>query len=134
MVPAWAKDYIGLPFSINGRTREGVDCWGLVLLVYSEVFDLHPNDPGTPNTTCPSKTAPIFNAYKKVEWEGCEKPEPGNVILFRVLNHPSHVGIVLDGQLMLHITSESRSCITSYAGPQWSNRVIGYYKYKGLPK
>lgn len=40
MFPAWASDYIGLPFADHGRTREGADCWGLVRLVYAEVFNL----------------------------------------------------------------------------------------------
>ena len=33
---AWAKDYLGIPFVVHGRSRAGCDCWGLVCLVYEE--------------------------------------------------------------------------------------------------
>ena len=35
-LPAWVADYVGLPWEPYGRTRAGVDCWGLVRLVYEE--------------------------------------------------------------------------------------------------
>ena len=37
----WAARYIGIPFRDRGRTREqGLDCWGLVRLVYEETFNV----------------------------------------------------------------------------------------------
>ena len=30
----WVQDYVGLPYEMCGRSFEGVDCWGLVVMVY----------------------------------------------------------------------------------------------------
>jgi len=36
VIPAWAGEYVGIPFADRGRTRVGCDCWGLVRLVLAE--------------------------------------------------------------------------------------------------
>lgn len=36
---SWLNDYIGIPYQFGGRTREGLDCYGLVKLIYSEQYD-----------------------------------------------------------------------------------------------
>jgi cell wall-associated NlpC family hydrolase len=36
--PAWTAAYVGLPWKEMGRTRAGLDCWGLFRLVMAEQF------------------------------------------------------------------------------------------------
>lgn len=36
--PAWVRDYVGIEFRERGRDRAGLDCWGLIRLVYGERY------------------------------------------------------------------------------------------------
>jgi len=36
----WYNKYIGIPYQEKGRSETGVDCWGLVKLVYEKDFNI----------------------------------------------------------------------------------------------
>ena len=40
MIPGVYAPYMRLPWAPDGRTRSGVDCWGLIVLVYRELYGL----------------------------------------------------------------------------------------------
>ena len=40
MSAAWARRYVGTPHRWHGRDRDGLDCYGLVMLVYEEQYGI----------------------------------------------------------------------------------------------
>jgi cell wall-associated NlpC family hydrolase len=137
--PAWVADYIGLPFADNGRTRDGVDCFGLLRLVLSERFGIHlPAFAGAVVST--EDAAEIARIIRGEMQPWAEIPKgharAGDVVLMRLRNQPCHVGLVVSpvrsGAWMLHAEVGTDSCLDSYDGARWRGRVIGIFRYKGV--
>jgi cell wall-associated NlpC family hydrolase len=134
MLPAWAAQYIGIPFLARGRDRNGCDCWGLARMVWAEQYGLLvPEYLGYENTNDGSEIAPYIAAHVG-EWEeiDLEKERPGDGVLMRIKNAAMHVGVVVDRGWMLHSFTGVNSCCERYGSPQWKKRVVGFYRNKAL--
>jgi cell wall-associated NlpC family hydrolase len=139
MIPAWVARYVGLPFKSLGRERDGVDCWGLVHLVYREQL----------GREVPSYSADYADAFDLEEVAALVRGEMisrwrevprgaeriGDVILLRLRGQPSHTGIVVDteaaGRWFLHARERVHSCLERYDTMRWEKRVLGFYRYAG---
>ena len=125
----WWNKYIGLPYQDKGRDANGIDCWGLVRLVYKEEF----------NVELPSFTDEYVSetrdsiqeliSIQKESWEKTDTPEAGDVIVFRILGLDSHVGIYIGNNKFLHALENHSSVIESLDSVHWKNRVSGIFKY-----
>ena len=52
--------------------------------------------------------------------------QPGDLILFRMLGHPIHVGICVNTKKFLHTQQGLKSTIADY--DKWRSRVEGFYR------
>lgn len=127
--------YVGLPFVERGRDREGVDCWGLLRLVYAECFGI---------------VLPSFSeAYATVEdgealagliggnlspWREIQPPTVrlGDGVLMMLGGLPRHIGIYAGRGLVLHIERSSGSILEPVASPKLRRRICGYFRHKGI--
>ena len=135
MLPAWASGYIGLPYSVGGRTREGVDCWGLYQMIFNEQS----------GRTIPSYDGPVWGAEGTTGRDigkactafaerfvpvlpGQEQVFDG--IIIRLSGHPMHVGMVVDDGQMIHSIRGADSCVERYRpSMMWENRIVGFYRH-----
>ena len=107
-VSAW----LGVPFAWDGRSRDGVDCWGLLMLFHAEVFrlalpDWRRGDHGR------AWIAATIAEQAKSHWRGLERPHDGAIVMALAGASPSlpgdpraaprHVGIYWRGGV-LHAT------------------------------
>lgn len=126
----WYNKYIDIPYKDGGRDASGLDCWGLVRLVYKDQFDTE-----LPSFTAEYSTAKdherlseIF-AREKENWETLSTPEVGSVILFRMLGTETHVGVYIGENKFLHIREGVNSVVESVDSRLWKQRLVGYFKY-----
>jgi cell wall-associated NlpC family hydrolase len=134
LVPSWATQYVGLPYVAGGRTHDGIDCWGLINLVWSEQLGvtLPPYEGATyfteASTDAVATDAAAFaSRYVPVDL-GQERL--GDGILIRMRGHPLHVAMVLAPGIMLHVEQGADACIEPYGTFRWAKRIIGIYRYE----
>ncbi|TSD89065.1 NlpC/P60 family protein [Mycobacterium sp. KBS0706] len=129
---AWSDAYVGLPWSSGGRTRAGLDCWGLVTLVLAEQRGIE----------LPSYAEDYTDALEREEIAALIARRPldlvrpvaagderaFDLVLLRNRLLPDHIGVVVRPGLMLHVLRDSESVCDPYDGPLWCRRIVGFFR------
>ena len=125
------NNYIGIRFKEKGRTREGVDCWGLVYLFYLEQFCIElPDYLDDYSHIRDRRLGELINEQAAQRWERVYTPEPGALIILNMRGLPFHTGIVVDNRRMIHAQIGTQVAIEDYTGIRWKKRVLGFYRLK----
>jgi cell wall-associated NlpC family hydrolase len=120
--------YIGLEYCPPDKTGNGLNCWELVELVMRQEFNLTP--PEVDFKEDHRLATPVF--MRELEaWQPVTNGEeqPGDLVLFNMLNIYSHCGIVIDENRMLHILANRNAVIERFNSMAWTNRLIGFYRW-----
>ncbi|MDO6805545.1 NlpC/P60 family protein, partial [Wenyingzhuangia sp. 1_MG-2023] len=91
-----------------GLSRQGIDCSGLVYLTYRDEFGLP-----VPRTTL--QQSQIGSAVSRNELR------PGDLVFFKTENKNRHVGMYLDNDQFLHVSTKSGVIISSFENSYWEN-------------
>lgn len=131
----WAAGIVGTPFRDKGRTRAGLDCAGLLVLGYAEVFGLAlpPFTERYADVKDQDAIAAAINEQRG-RWTPVEagQEHPGDAILLRVHGLPIHVGLVIEPGRFLHAAEGLGVCVEDYRNVTWRRRVLGFYRPIGL--
>lgn len=127
----WTDDYIDLPYKIDGRDREGVDCWGLVCLVYREQLGIDLPDHANEQRAAQGDWKVIAASMEEDarRWKQVDRPQEFDVVLMRRGPLSCHVGLYLGRGAMLHICDGIDSAIESCNGAKWGKRIVGFYRH-----
>ena len=125
----WTESYIGIPFKLKGRDEEGVDCWGLVYLVYMELFGVvlplyveqYENIKDLGNL---EKHAAINAIDSSIGWVSVIRGQEvfGDVFLMPLAGRFTHVAICVEPGLMLHVTEDINVTVEEYYTGLWQPR------------
>lgn len=122
--------YIGLRYESRGRTREGLDCWGLVRLVYLETYAIElPTYSAEYIDSAEAKETARVIAENQGDWAEVSDPVEGDVVLLALQGAPTHVGVYLGDGSMLHVRRGVDSCVERIDTRLWKPRVVGFFRF-----
>jgi len=122
--------YIGIPFISGGRKKdEGLDCYGLLMVVYKELFGVELEDK---QGYCLRDRHSINSLIEnhKTEWLPVEEYVPGDVVYFRIMGVPMHLGIVVDKHRFIHCIERVGVCQERLDSMVWQRRLVGFYRHE----
>lgn len=127
----WWQGYVGLPFVEKGRDVSGLDCWGLVRLVYARELGIElPSFDWCYHDTHDTEAIGKHVEEQRAEtWRDVEKPREFDIVVLRMAGVPMHVGIVTRPPLMLHCAQGVNVSLERIDGLRWKNRVDGYVRH-----
>jgi cell wall-associated NlpC family hydrolase len=130
-IVAAARGWLGVRWRHQGRSRDGVDCVGLIVMVRREVFG-----------ECFDMTDYPREAVDETLREVCDthavrvdEPRPGDLLLMS-WGHQRHIGIVGDypfgGLSLIHAYMPARKVVETRLDEKFMARVMGVYRMPEL--
>jgi len=138
MRPAWVTQYLQIPFVERGRTRAGLDCWGLIKLVYGDQrgIELPSYAEDYATTTDAEEITALCRGEVATCWQEVPIAEARlfDVAILRILGEPIHFALVLDPPYMLHTMRGSWShAADRYDSLIWQRRLQRMVRWQGVP-
>jgi len=131
MSTRWAEKYVGLPFVDGGRGWAGVDCWGLVRLVFK-------TEAGIDLPTYGEISArQLVEVSSKIEADSSVEPWVP-VSLYRKLDvavmigRPLHVGVLVDPQRVLHVEQHTCTVMLSLDHETIRRRLLRVHRHRAM--
>lgn len=125
--------YVGIPYLDRGRGFCGLDCYGLLCLVYRELLGIElPAFDRHYVTTADRRAIAELIADNLSAWReipaGQEQAFDG--VLMRELQYPRHIGVVVQPGQLLHAERGETSRIERYrSGSRLFHRLVGFYRF-----
>jgi cell wall-associated NlpC family hydrolase len=129
----WVKNYIGIPFISNGRTKEGCDCYGLVRLVLQNEYGVNLPELSNnyANALCIAEANRLFEGRLPVLSAGkIPAVEEKAVIVIRNEGRPCHLGIFAGGGYALHTNLKTGSVCRRLSHIDLCGRIEGYCRVR----
>lgn len=141
MIPPWVASYLQVPFRDKGRTRDGVDCYGLVRLIYHEQRRIElPSYTEAYATSADQKeiTALLSNELGS-QWREIPWQEAGlfDGLVLRIAGQPTHFGMVLDPPWFIHAIKRigqqtGKTWIERWDSLAWQRRLLAAVRWQEI--
>ena len=131
--------YVGIPYKHKGRNLSGLDCLGLIIMIYADLgrevldFGVDYDEDWSFN----NQNHFIENYHR--QWDPTQKAAPGDVVLFQSkvygkgrepITVVNHGGVVLSRQRFIH-SCKPGTVVSELSDAKWMRRLQGFYRLKG---
>jgi cell wall-associated NlpC family hydrolase len=135
--PHWSRDYVGLPWRFAGRDRGGIDCWGLLWLIYRDVLGIEVASYAMETMDAPEReqiAALLTNDRQFSPWSPVEpgREREFDMAVFRRGGIESHIGIVTEPGRMLHILHGGEVVCERFDQGRWKPKLIALHRHVSL--
>lgn len=130
----WTDDWVGIPYKLGGRTRQGMDCVGLVQALLLERQGVRMSDPGS---RIADHREALRLARSKTQWARMDTDETceGDVLVFRAnARERLHLGYVVNRWDMIHtggsdLMATSYSRVDRWKSKHWSPLLLECWRH-----
>ena len=125
--------YLGIPYEHKGRNLAGLDCYGLIIAVYSDLgirlFDIE--EDYDREWSWKNKNYFLENCHK--DWKEIKQARLFDIVGFNNSKEVlSHAGIMLDKERFINTCPKVGTVICRLSDGKWGKRFAGFYRHKGL--
>ena len=130
-----AESLLGIPYLHNGRSKEGLDCWGLVYVFFNKLGYKLPEGDGMPVEENWYKLDPA-RYYRELHKLGNEVGNYRKLLRFDIpyfslyKNVITHSGVMLDNIRFLHVLNGRSVEISSFQKRFWRKKYKGGIRLK----
>jgi cell wall-associated NlpC family hydrolase len=119
--------YIRIPYADRGRSFDGCDCYGFVLLFYQEEYGVEIEDVMYESAQNHAANARLIDVSKEtIRAREVETPAEGDIVLMRAMGHPAHVGVYIEPRSCLHISRRYGTVCEPLS--RCKMQIEGYYR------
>ena len=123
-----ARSFVGVPFLHQGRTRQGLDCVGLIIASLTKVGVIYYEEPPT-YSRLPSGDS-LIAPLREYCAEASEE-EPGAIVAIRFRREITHVGL-LTGTTIIHAYEGVRKTVEHGYDRRWRALTVAKWYLPGI--
>jgi cell wall-associated NlpC family hydrolase len=119
-----ARGFLGCAWRHQGRTKQGIDCVGLIVVPLLALGLFKPEDDVVNYTREPEgrRLTEILHQYAR-RLSGLDKAQPGDLIAMRFTSEPQHLAIITrinqHGPHILHAAGQGRAVVEHHLDKAW---------------
>lgn len=121
---------VGVRFCHGGRTAQGVDCIGLLTVVYASVGVLVQAPDDYPKRPAAGYT--FTQASQFADRIDGDAAGPGDIVQMIYGNAPVHFGIITENGKVVHSAALNRQVVENSLPKTGNGRAIAFWRIKGV--